>query len=110
MEIEKCVAAYRSGESLDSLAAKAGVSRTTLTKNIRTHTAIRKAGHSRPTPRTLGPEWDDLGRVPDTLLAKQVGCSRQNVAKMRKTRGIPSVRETERKNARANTPVGSDDI
>jgi len=29
---------------------------------------------------------------------------------MRKTRGIPSFRETERKNARANNPVGSDDI
>tara|TARA_R100000306_G_C4348431_1_gene128844 strand:- start:120 stop:422 length:303 start_codon:yes stop_codon:yes gene_type:complete len=97
MDIEKYVKAYRSGESLDSLAENSGVSRTTLTKRIREHTAIRKSGHSRPGPRKLGPEWDDIGRVPDEGLAKRLGCSRQNVAKVRKARGIPSHRETARK-------------
>ena len=110
MEIEEYVAAYRAGESLDSLAKKAGMSRTTLTKLLRKHTAIRKAGHSRPALRDLGPEWDDIGLIPDTILAERVGCSRQNVAKVRRARGIPSFRETVHRNARANYTHRADDV
>lgn len=110
MDIERYIAAYRRGESLDSLAATAGVCRTTLTKALREHIAIRKAGHSRPTLRELGPEWDELGLIPDTLIAERVGCSRQNVAKVRGARGIPSFRETVHKNARANYTDRTNDV
>lgn len=110
MDIEEYVAAYRNGESLDSLAERAGVCRTTLTKALREHTAIRKVGHSRPTPRELGPEWNELGLVPDAIIAERAGCSRQNVAKIRKARGIPSFRETVHKNVRANYTDRVDDV
>jgi len=101
---------YKEGESLDSLAAKAGVSRATLTKRLREHTAIRKQGHTRPKPRVLGQEWSDLGLIPDTIMAERLGCSRQNISKVRKARGIPSFRETVHRNARANHAIGTDDV
>ena len=110
MDTDECIAAYKSGESLDSIADRVGISRTWLTKKLRNHVAIRKPGHTRPGPRELGPEWDELGLIPDEELSKKVGCSRQNVAKVRQTRGIPSFREVQRKNARADNTDGTDDV
>ena len=110
MDIDECVAAYKAGESLNSIAKRAGVGRTTLTKRLRARVAIKKPGHSRPKLRDLGPSWDDLGMVPDEVIGKRVGCSRQNVAKVRRARGIPSHRETRRKGVGANNTDGTDDI
>ena len=109
MDIEEWASAYRNGESLDSIARRSGVSRGKVRKALKDVVAIRKPGHTRPGPRELGPEWDDLGRIPDTLLAERIGCTRQNVAKVRWARGIPSFMETVRKNVRAdNTDRGTD--
>ena len=110
VDITEFVALYKEGESLDSLAKKAGVSRTTLTKRLRDHTAIRKQGHARPKLKVLGPEWGDLGLIPDTIMAERLGGSRQNISKVRKARGIPSFRETVHRNARANHAVRTDDV
>ena len=108
MDIQKLVAAYEGGESLTDLALKAGCSRSTLTIRLREHTEIRRRGNPSG-PKDLGPEWSDLGKVPDPDLAKRLGCSRQNVAKARKRRGIPSFTETERANGVDNT-VGTDNV
>jgi len=110
MKIEQLVRAYRNGETLDSLAEKAGVSRTTLTKRLREHTAIRKPGYGKPKPRELGSEWDEVGRVSDTVLAEKIGCTRQNVAKVRKARGIPSFTEVRKRNERENHTDRADDV
>ena len=110
VDITEFVALYKEGVNLETLATMAGVSRTTITRRIREHTAIRKRGHARPKPEVLGPEWADLGLVPDTIMAERIGCSRQNVSKVRKARGIPSFTETVHRNARANHPIRTDDV
>ena len=102
MNIEAYVEAYLNGATLSELAKKAGVSRGTITKRLRKHVAIRKAGNSRPSARTLPKEWKDLGLVPDSVIAARVGCTRQNVAKVRRARGIASFREKVHRDARAN--------
>ena len=110
MDITEFVSLYKDGVSLETLASMAGVSRATITKRIREHSAIRKRGHARPKPRTLGPEWNDLGLIPDTIMAERLGCTRQNIAKVRRARGIPSFTETVHRNARASHPIRTDDI
>ena len=102
MDILENAKAYMDGATLDELAKLAGVSRGTITKRLREHVAIKKAGNSRPSTRPLPAEWVGIGLVPDSVIAERVGCTRQNVAKVRKARGIPSFRETTHKNARAN--------
>jgi transcriptional regulator with XRE-family HTH domain len=103
MDISEMVAFYKAGDSLEKIANKAGVSRGTVARRIRGQTKIRKRGES-VTPRELGPEWADLGKIPDTILAERNKCTRQNVAKLRKARGIPSFMEMVHAKARANNP------
>ena len=102
MNIEEYVRDYLNGATLSELAQRAGVSRGTITKRLREHVAIRKAGNSRPSTRPLPEEWKDLGLVPDSVIAQRVGCSRQNGAKVRRARGIASFREKVHRDARAN--------
>ena len=97
MDIKEAVKAYKSGKSLDWVATEIGVCRATARKRLAEHTIIRKRGES-PTP-PLGPEWKLLGVVPDSVLAKKIGCTRQNVSGVRKARGIPSYLEKARKDA-----------
>ena len=101
MNVEEMVALYRDGDSLEKIATKAGLSRGTVAKRIRGHIDIRKRGETIE-PRELGPEWDDLGKVPDTILAERNKCTRQNVAKLRRTRGIPSFMEMVHARARTD--------
>ena len=101
MDVDEWVAAYRDGAGLAEIARKHGVAPSTVRRNIEGRVAIRKRGHTRPSLRKLGPEWDNLGRVPDAELAKHLGCSRQNVAKVRKARGIPSFTERKKRDGGA---------
>ena len=46
-----------------------------------------------PKGHRRGIDWDamsELGVVPDTILAEQLGCTPQNVARARHCRGIPA--------------------
>lgn len=97
-QMKCCVAEYESGDSLDTLAKRYEVSRVTITRYLAERTKIRKPGARKGGTRTLkelGPEWAMLGKVSDAEVAETVGCSRQNVARVRRTRGIPSAMELE---------------
>lgn len=93
-ELSKYVEAYKSGESLESLSKRAGLSRATMTKYIRSRTEIRKPGEwkGKMAARTKerSEEWSDLGKVPDSVIAERVGCTRQNVSRLRRSLGIRS--------------------
>ena len=98
-QLKQCVKDYNEGESLISIASRCGVSRVTMTKYLRAHTPIRKPGARKGTKSKLrkerGPEWDELGKIPDEVLAKKVGCSRQNVTRVRRMLGLPNSRDVE---------------
>tara|TARA_R110000751_G_C13650165_1_gene467898 strand:- start:127 stop:474 length:348 start_codon:yes stop_codon:yes gene_type:complete len=97
-QLKKCVAEYEAGDSMAVLAKRYEVSLTTLRNYICDKTTIRSQGPIAGTPglrKERGPEWDDLGKVPDAELAERVGCSRQNVARVREVLGIPSARDLE---------------
>ena len=98
MDIKDAVKAYKSGKSLDWVAEALGVCRATARKRIASHTKIRKPGRS-DGRSPLGPEWKLLGKIPDAVLAKKLGCSRQNVSQTRRAHGIPSYREKALKDA-----------
>lgn len=94
----QCIAEYKSGDSLESLAQRYEVTRVTITRYLSERMKIRKPGAQKGKPRSkkdLGPEWDLLGKIPDAELAEKIGCTRQNVSKVRQTRGIPSSRDLE---------------
>ena len=92
--LSKYVEAYKAGESLESLSARARVARATRTKYIRSETEIRKPGEwkGKMAARTKvrAEEWDDLGKVPDSVIAERAGCTRQNVSRLRRSLGIRS--------------------
>jgi len=98
-QLKKCVKDYKGGASLGSLAEEYGISRITMTRYIRKRAVIRSPGSGRgarlSARKERGPEWDELGKIPDEVLAKTVGCSRQNVTRVRKMLGIPSARDVE---------------
>ena len=97
-QLEKCVAEYEMGDSLALLAKRYMVSLPTIRGYLSGKTNIRGKGPIAGSPgirKDRGPEWDDLGKVPDAELAKRVGCSRQNVARVREMLGIPSSRDAE---------------
>tara|TARA_R100000655_G_scaffold46769_1_gene83741 strand:+ start:2959 stop:3303 length:345 start_codon:yes stop_codon:yes gene_type:complete len=98
-QMNQCVEEYKAGDSLATLATRYGVSRVTMTKYLRDRAVIRKPGAPKGTKSKLrkerGPEWDELGKIPDEELAKKVGCSRQNVTRVRKMLGLPSSRDVE---------------
>jgi hypothetical protein len=97
-EMTKCVAEYEAGDSLSTLAKRYGVSHPTIRSYICDKTTIRSKGPVAGTPglrKQRGPEWDDLGKVPDAVIAERVGCSRQNVARVRELIGLPSARDVE---------------
>ena len=111
MDIKELARAYESGQTLEALASQVGVSRQTVTRLLREVTKIRGPGLGKPKPRPLGPEWDDLGEVPDEELAKRIGCTRQNVAGHRKRRGIPHYLSTKRsKHGRGDNANGTDGV
>ena len=93
-ELSKYVEAYKSGESLDSLSKRAGISRATMTKYVRSRTEIRKPGEWKgemaARTKERSEEWDDLGKVPDSVIAERAGCTRQNVSRLRRSLGIRS--------------------
>lgn len=98
-QLKQCVKEYEAGEGLGTLSERYGLSRVTMTKYLRGHTPIRKPGAQKGVKSKLrkerGPEWDELGKIPDEVLAKKVGCSRQNVTRVRKMLGLPSSRDVE---------------
>jgi hypothetical protein len=97
-QLEKCVAEYEMGDSLSALAVRYGVSLPTIRSYICDKTAIRGKGPIAGKPglrKERGPEWDGLGKIPDAEVAKLVGCSRQNVARVREMLGVPSSRDVE---------------
>ena len=97
-QLENCVAEYESGDSLSTLAKRYGVSLPTVRSYICEKTPIRGKGPvagSVGLRKERGPEWDDLGKVPDAVIAERAGCSRQNVARVREVLGIPSSRDAE---------------
>jgi biotin operon repressor len=98
-QLKQCVKDYKGGASLGSLAEEYGISRVTMTRYIRKQAVIRKPGSGRgarlSARKKRGPEWDELGKIPDEVLAKKVGCSRQNVTRVRNLIGLPSSRDLE---------------
>ena len=97
-QLKKCVTEYEAGDSLSVLAKRYEVSLPTIRSYICDKTAIRGKGPVAGSPRLRkdrGPKWDDLGKVPDAEIAARVGCSRQNVARVRELMGIPSSRDAE---------------
>ena len=98
-QMKQCVEEYKAGDSLATLATRYEVSRVTMTKYVRAHTKIRKPGSlsGKPSPlrKERGTEWDELGKIPDEKLAEKLGCSRQNVTRVRKMLGLPSSRDLE---------------
>ena len=113
MDIHELAKAYSEGSTLERLSELSGLSRATLTRRLRreTNCVIRGPGLGKPTPRELGPEWGDIGKVPDEVLAERLACTRQNVASHRRRRGIPSYRSTKRsKHDRDTDPDGTGDV
>jgi hypothetical protein len=113
MDIHDLAKAYIDGSTLEELSRLSGLSRPTLTRRLRkeTHCVIRGPGLGKPKPKELGPEWDDIGKVPDEELAERLACTRQNVASHRKRRGIPSYRSTKRsRHGRDSNPDGASDV
>ena len=113
MDIHELAKAYMSGSTLEELSRLSGLSRPTLTRRLRkeTHCVIRGPGSGSHTHGELGPEWDDIGKVPDEVLAERLKCTRQNVASHRRRRGIPSYRSTKRsKHGRDTNPDGASDV
>ena len=96
-QLKQCVEEYKAGEGLGPLAKKYGVSRVTMTSYMRARTPIRRPGAQKGVKSKLrkkrGPEWDELGKISDEALAKKVGCSRQNVTRVRQMLGLPSARD-----------------
>ena len=89
--------AYQNGESLEALSQRANISRPTLTKYLRQFVEIRRPGEWKGDisnfRKKRGPEWDEMGKITDQALAEKLGCSRQNVTRVRTLHGIPSLAE-----------------